>query len=256
MSPSRSPLPARILIPVANPGTAEELIRLGAALLDPRAGELSALGIVEVPEGMPLSEGATRARHARRLLQKVLDYGPAGVAIHPIVRIGRRAAEGIIEASAEQGADLIIFGWGGRAPSGRDNHGPTVFSPTIDEVVRESPCDIAVVKQRGSREIKRVLVPVRGGPHAELAIRFADAIARYHDATVVVLHLVPPGITMAVRAQAERALAAFIKQHLRGRGEAVLREAPNVRNAILREAERADLVVLGASAEPGGDGTD
>ena len=174
-----SPLPARILIPVANPGTAEELIRLGAAMLDPRAGELSALGIVEVPEGMPLSEGATRARHARRLLQKVLDYAPNGTPIHPIVRIGRHAAEGIIEAAAEQEADLIIFGWGGKAPAGRDgrNGSPTVFSPTIDEVVRESPCDIAVVKQRGAREIKRVLVPVRGGPHAELAMRFADAIA-------------------------------------------------------------------------------
>jgi nucleotide-binding universal stress UspA family protein len=257
MSP-RSPLPARILIPVANPGTAEELIRLGAAMLDSKTGELSALGIVEVPEGMPLSEGATRARHARRLLQKVLDYAPNGTPIHPIVRIGRHASEGIIEASAEQEADLIIFGWGGKAPIGNDgrNGGPTVFSPTIDEVVRESPCDIAVVKQRGSRDIKRVLVPVRGGPHAELAMRFADAIATYHGGTVVVLHLVPPGITMAVRAQAERALATFIKQHLKGKGEAVLREAPNVRNAILREAEKADLVVMGASAVPGADGTD
>ena len=61
---------------------------------------------------------------------------------------------------------------------------------------------------------------------------------------------------MAVRAQAERALATFIKQHLKGKGEAVLREAPNVRNAILREAEKADLVVMGASAVPGGDGAD
>ena len=68
---THQPLPTRILIPVANPATAEELIRLGAAMLDERAGELSALGIVEVPEGMPLSEGATRARHARRLLQRV-----------------------------------------------------------------------------------------------------------------------------------------------------------------------------------------
>src|SRR5204862_3208908 len=89
---ARGPLPARILIPVANPATAEELIRLGAALLDPRAGELTALGIVEVPEGMPLSEGATRARHARRLLQRVLDFAPHGTTIHPIVRIGRHAA--------------------------------------------------------------------------------------------------------------------------------------------------------------------
>ena len=149
---AKAPLPARILIPVANPMTAEELIRLGAAMLDRRAGELSALGIVEVPEGMPLSEGATRARHARRLLQRVLDYAPDGTTIHPIVRIGRHAAEGIIEASAEQEADLIIFGWGGRAAGGRDGTGPTVFSPTIDEVVRESPCDIAVVKQRGSKD--------------------------------------------------------------------------------------------------------
>jgi glucosyl-3-phosphoglycerate synthase len=248
----RPPLPARILIPVANPATAEELIRLGADLLDPRAGELTALGIVEVPEGMPLSEGATRARHARRLLQRVLDFAPQGTAIHPIVRIGRHAAEGIIEASAEQEADLIIFGWGGKAPAGRDGSGPSVFSPTIDEVVRDSPADIAVVKQRGSKEIKRIIVPVRGGPHAELAVRYADAIARRHDAQVSVLHFVPPGITLAVRAQAEHALAQFLRQHLRGKAEGIVREAANVRNAILREAEKADLVVMGASAQPAG----
>ncbi len=286
------PLPARILIPVANPMTAEELVRLGAAILAPRNGEIAALGIVEVPEGMPLSEGATRARHARRLLQRVLDYAPDGTAIHPIVRIGRHAAEGIIEAAAEQESDLIIFGWGGRTTGARGStsragkgagagstgsggsaasasatsasatatagNGGTRdisvsgLSPTIDEVVRDAPCDIAVVKQRGAKDIKRILVPVRGGPHAELAIRYADAVAHYHGATVVVLHLVPPGITLAVRAQAERALAAFIKQHLHGKGEALLREAPNVRNAILREAEKADLVVMGASAQSTG----
>ena len=251
---ARTPLPARILIPVANPATAEELIRLGASLLDPRSGELTALGIVEVPEGMPLSEGATRARHARRLLQKVLDFAPEGTAIHPIVRIGRHAAEGVIEAAAEQEADLIIFGWGGKSGGNRDN-GASGFSPTIDEVVRESPADIAVVKQRGSKEIRRIIVPVRGGPHAELAVRYADAIAQRNDAIVVVLHFVPPGITLAVRAQAEHALSQFIRQHLGGRAEGVVREAANVRNAILREAEKADLVVMGASAQPlGSDG--
>jgi nucleotide-binding universal stress UspA family protein len=249
-------LPARILIPVANPATAEELIRIGADLLEPRGGELTALGIVEVPEGMSLSEGATRARHARRLLQRVLDFVPEGTTIHPIVRIGRHAAEGIVETAAEQESDLIIFGWGGKAPVSRNGASPAVFSPTIDEVVRESPCDIGVVKQRGARQIQRILVPVRGGPHAELALRFADAIARRHDAQLVVLHLVPPGITLAVRAQAEHALAALIRQHVDGRGEGLLREATNVRTAILREAEQADLVVMGASAAPTGhDGT-
>jgi nucleotide-binding universal stress UspA family protein len=89
------------------------------------------------------------------------------------------------------------------------------------------------VRHRGrqaarSHDDPAILVPVRGGPHAELAIRFADAIARTHGATVAVLHLVPPGITATVRAQAEHALAAFMKEYLHGDGEALLREAPNV----------------------------
>ena len=92
----RKALPLRILIPVANPDTAEELVRVGAALMDRKNGSLTVLGIVEVPEGTPLSEGATRARQARRLLQRVLDFAPAGTTVHPIVRIGRRAAEGVV----------------------------------------------------------------------------------------------------------------------------------------------------------------
>lgn len=268
----RPPLPGRILIPVANPATAEELIRIGAALLDPRDGELTALGIVEVPEEMPLSEGATKARQARRLLQKVLDYAPEGTHVRPVVRIGRRAAEGIVEAAVELEADLVIFGWGGRSGGRSAGHGragiakagaaggdaptptPTasVFSPTIDAVVRESPCDIAVVKERPMAQVRRILVPVRGGPHAELALDFADALARRHGARVTVLHVVPPGLTPAVRAQAEHALATFLKQHARGHADGLMREAPNVRNAILREAEKSDLVIMGASAAPEG----
>ncbi len=96
---------------------------------------------------MPLSEGATRARQARRLLQRVLDFAPVGMELRTVVRIGRRAAEGIIELAAEDESDLIIFGWGGK-PGGKRGTA-AVFSPTIDEVVRDAPCNIAVVKQRG-----------------------------------------------------------------------------------------------------------
>ena len=46
---TRSTLPSRIVIPVANPLTAQELVRIGASLLD-RRGSLTVLGIVEVPE--------------------------------------------------------------------------------------------------------------------------------------------------------------------------------------------------------------
>ena len=122
----RGSLPQRIVIPLANPRTAADLVRIGAALVAP-GGTLTALSIVEVAEGMPLSEGATRARQARRLLQRVLEFTPDGVDLRTVVRIGRRASEGIVELAAEDEADLIIFGWGGR-PAGRQD-ATDVFSP-------------------------------------------------------------------------------------------------------------------------------
>ena len=270
----RTPLPTRILLPVANPATAEELVRIAASLLDARTGTLTALGIVEVPEEMPLSEGAARARQARRLLQRTLDYGPPGTRIQPIVRIGRQASEGILEVAHEEGSDLIVFGWAGTAGHGvrRAAKGPVpsrapgarsrrtlakpalapVYSPTIDAVLREAPCDIAIVKQRDVGPVRRVLVPVRGGPNAELAVRYAASLADRAGATLAVLHLLPSGASVAVRTQAEKALVSFIRRHAPNGAEPIVRETSNVRAAIVREAAGADLLVMGASAVDAG----
>jgi nucleotide-binding universal stress UspA family protein len=242
---SRGQPPAKILIPLANPRTAADLVRIGAALMK-HGGTLTALGIVEVPEGMPLSEGATKARQARRLLQRVLEFAPPGVELRTVVRIGRRAAEGIVELAAEDEAELILFGWGGRA--GGKRGAAAVFSPTIDEVVRDAPCDIAVVKQRGVKDVKRILTPVRGGPHAELALSYAAALGRYFEAAVDVMHVVPEDITPVVRAQAERALATFVRQHAGDPARPLLVAGGDVSSAILHEADGAQLVVMGATA--------
>ena len=240
-------LPSRIVIPLANPRTAADLIRVGAGLLR-TGGTITALGIVEVPEGEPLSEGATRARQARRLLQRVLDFVPQGVELRTIVRIGHRAAEGIVEVAVEEEADLIIFGWGGPLTAKHSTGAEAVFSPTIDEVVRDAPCNIAVVKQRGIRDVKRILTPVRGGPHAELALSYAAALGRYFEAEVDVMHVVPPDVSPLVRAQIERALATFVRTNADEPARPQLVEGTNIASSIIREAESAQLVVMGAAA--------
>jgi glucosyl-3-phosphoglycerate synthase len=257
MAPRRK-APYRILLPLANPRTARDLVRIGSGLSDGRPTQITALGIVEVPEGVSLSEGATNARTARRLLQRVLDFGDEeGVEIRTLVRISRRAHDGIIEAVGEEGADLIIFGWGGPATAGQQAAAAakgtvqSVFSPTIDAVVRESPCDIAVVKQRGIDHVDSILVPVRGGPHAELALRLAQTLARRFDAQVVVMHIVPKGIGERAMEREQQALDRFVRDHGGTKKiKPLLREATNVRTAIIREASHHGLVVMGAGAQP------
>jgi glucosyl-3-phosphoglycerate synthase len=267
MAPRRR-APYRILLPLANPRTSRDLVRIGAGIADGRATEITALGIVEVPEGVSLSEGATQARTARRLLQRVLDFGDEEeVEIRTLVRISRRVADGVIEAVGEEGADLVIFGWGGPptasqaaraeaeatelALAGEPTSPRPVFSPTIDAVVRESPCDIAVVKQRGLDEVRSILVPVRGGPHAELAMRISRDLAKRFGAKMVVLHVVPKGIGERAIEREQAALDGFVREHAgTRRATGLIREATGVRQAIIREAAHHDLVVMGASAHP------
>jgi len=268
MAAARRKTPYRILLPLANPRTARDLVRIGAGVANGRPTEITALGIVEVPEGVSLSEGATQARTARRLLQRVLDFGDEeGVELRTMVRIGRHAADGVIEAVGEESSDLVIFGWGGpptaaqsvradaeateRRLAGAAPGARPVFSPTIDAVVRESPCDIAVVKQRGIEKVESILVPVRGGPHAELAMRISRDLAKRFGARVVVLHVVPKGIGERAVAHEQAAVDAFVREHAgMRRASGMIREASSVRQAIIREAANHDLVVMGASAQP------
>jgi glucosyl-3-phosphoglycerate synthase len=258
--PPRRRTPYRILLPLANPRTARDLVRIGAGISNGRPTEITALGIVEVPEGVSLSEGATQARTARRLLQRVLDFGDEeGVEIRTMVRIGRRAADGVIEAVGEESTDLVIFGWGGppspaavaKAEAEGRRPDTAVFSPTIDAVVRESPSDIAVVKQRGVENVKSILVPVRGGPHAELAMRLARDLGKRFGAQVAVMHIVPKGIGDVARNREQEALDRFVADHGGGRRvKGLLVEATSVRTAIIKESAKHDLVLMGASAHP------
>ena len=215
---------------------------------------LTALGIVEVPEGMPLSEGATRARQARRLLQRVLEFAPDGMDLRTVVRIGRRAAEGIVEVATEEEADLIIFGWGGPRPR-RDGRAP-------DEDGRRSvpPDDRRgrarrAVRHRGGQAARRPQRPPDPGAGARRPARRAGAALRGRAGPPLrrrgrrpPRH--PPDVDPVVRAQAERALAAFVRLHARGRAQPLLVEGDDVAAAIMREAERAGLVVMGATALP------
>jgi len=176
---------------------------------------------------------------------------PQGVDLRTVVRIGRRADEGIVELAAEEEADLILFGWGGPARPKRDGSpdgAEAVFSPTIDEVIRERPCDIAVVKQRGVGKVRRVVAPVRGGPHAELAMRYAKALSDAFEADLQVLHVVPPSLDPAIRSQAERALGSFVERHTGDPTSALVVEGDDVSSAILAEVESAELVIMGATA--------
>jgi glucosyl-3-phosphoglycerate synthase len=63
-----------------------------------------------------------------------------------------------------------------------------VLGASIEAILREPPCDVAVVKGRPARA-KRILVPVRGGRYAQLAARLGIQMARAQGGSVTLLHV-------------------------------------------------------------------
>ncbi len=71
-----------------------------------------------------------------------------------------------------------------------EKHRREAMAADIDELLATTPCDTAIVRGPLPQEIRRVLVPVRGGPLAELAVRIG---MRLRPSQSTVLHLTAPG---------------------------------------------------------------
>lgn len=239
-----------ILVPLAALHEAAGLIEVASALMpllsQAERGRVVALGVVEIPEELALTEGAVPARMHRQLLGRLrrLRMSPA-VELRTTVRVSRQIWQGIVEAAEEEAADLILLGWKGWTAS-QD----AIFSRTIDQAVKNAPCDIAVVSRLNPAECKRVLVPVRGGPHAALALRLAVALAERADGVVNALRVDRKGRRRpreAARAEEEfQAVLATSDRPERTR-ELVL-TSDSVERTILDQAEEHEAIVMGAAA--------
>jgi len=245
-----------ILVPVANPTTVAPLIRLAAAIARAeRDTVVTALRLVTVPHTTPLStaqrfiERRPEGESARAILRKVAELGlDAGVPVRPVLRAAHGVASGILALLRDRpGTRLILMG----------RHGPLSLDPVRDSadktVIREAPCDVAVLQNRGLEEVRRVLVPAGGGPHARLGLRLASEMAHGTDAQLTVLRLFPA--EGEVNAEAEmRALRKMVQETL---GEIDPRittrvaRSSDVTEGILAETHRLDydLLVIGASEE-------
>jgi nucleotide-binding universal stress UspA family protein len=236
--------PSRILVPVARPEEAGPLLRLATALLGRRAGRVIALGVVEVPDSQGYSQAASRARMLRRQLQAVCSEIPdaGSVEVRSTVRVSRRAWQAIRRVAIQEQVDLVILGWAGN-----------VFGTTLAAIVRNPPVDLAIVRGDFSgRPMKRLLLAARGGPQAELAFRWAAALAEALDLDLTVLNVRPRRQTLQERARAAHVFAGVARlAGQRPRVSVVTVQADDPESVIMAEARTHDLLVLGATAEAG-----
>jgi glucosyl-3-phosphoglycerate synthase len=248
----------RVLIPIARPAEASGLLEVAGAILRGQGGSGHVLGVIELPPHLPIAEKVNVARDYRSLLSRITALRPrveAGLGVQ--VRVAASLALGVREAAFENATDLIVLDWPGPR-GGRPETGPGAESAefvgwhNVEDLVASPPADLLLVRpaiaSNGRQPGQGVLVPVRGGPSAELALRTATAIATARRLPLTVMHVYDPRHPPERREREARVFRELVGGL--GRKARILEvEATQPSQAIADEGMRHAVVVLGAFAE-------
>ncbi|HEY9088376.1 MAG TPA: glucosyl-3-phosphoglycerate synthase, partial [Anaerolineaceae bacterium] len=188
------------------------------------------VGLVPVPEDASLSTAAAETRTLRNTLLHMADgeFRAASRAVasyHPW--------QDLLDILRSSPPDLLLLEYPGHFER---------LGPPPPGILNQPVCDVAVVRGPWPQQIGEILVPLRGGPYAELSLRLSLALTHEH---VSALHITAPSAPDFIE-EPFRGLAAVLPR-LRG---VSLRQEPSDRPAetILQIAAAADLLLLGGSA--------
>jgi len=134
----------------------EALVELGARIARAKNAELSLLHVVEIPRNLPPK--AIRFRYVDdriRGLQRLARIGEhMGVDTRPVVKIGHKVYEIILDTIREEAVNLLVMGWRGERIEGDRR----VLGSNIDYLIENAPCDVIVFKTQGFRRPLRQIV--------------------------------------------------------------------------------------------------
>lgn len=245
----------RVLVPIIRAQAAGHLLLIGDVLVRQTRGSGNVLGLVEVPAYASDAVAHEVMQRRRELLRWIAATDePAEVRPTPglgiLVRVVHDVALGIREAAYENNADLIAVEWPGLA-----SRRPRLLASVIANLSANPPADLllvrpSIVEYPPQLRPRRILVPVRGGPNARLALKVAGALSGAWHSGLTVLHVGDPHHHPDRKAQESQELD-YLLSHIDGATpELIDREAADIGGAIREAAAEADLVVLGASAPP------
>ena len=236
----------RILVPIANSDNALKLIRNTFRVSQNKDAQVELLHMVPIPEQVPLSDAEKYMLTGKEAITEAMLYLEPQFPITTTIRYCRNAARGIVMALREKKTDLVIMGW----PSHKSIRKSFIVGSTVDPVVQNAPCNVAIFKDCNTGPYKRILVPFAGGPNSVFAFEIANILSDPDGGEIIPLNVTQPG-------SKTKDIDTFIDAAVKIKGLDKSKFTPkyiiskNFLDAIITEANEGDcdLVIIGASRE-------
>ena len=132
----------RILVPMKLGPVGEEMAATAIALAKEREAAVDAVYVIRVPLELELDAELIEQeeRAAASLAEAQLLGDENGVAVNPVTTRARSIGQAIVAEAGSRGSDLIVLG-----SAARWRRQSAFFSPTVDYVLRNAPCEVLVV---------------------------------------------------------------------------------------------------------------
>lgn len=228
-----------VLLPVEDVYTAELFLPLAKAIAGNSGTRVTLVGISPAAAFRPdavRNPAAVLADGLDRLLEKF-----PGAVRHPEIFASSSPFEllRLLISKRNNEEDLVLLPW-------RD--GLVYTRQDLDQVLRDYSCNVVVAKAAALvQRVKKILLPVRGGPYARLSLRLAIGFARYFGAEVTLLRVLQSD---------DDAGSQMLREEFDGLSDSfpeITSELQVVGDAgatISRELANHQMVILGASASP------
>jgi nucleotide-binding universal stress UspA family protein len=224
-----------LLVPLDGSSLAECALPWAVAMAQVFAARITLLRILEPPAGavsMPhahdVVEWQIRRAEAHSHLARLDSAVRAGGLTSTIELLEGRPAEQIITFARGHDADLVVLsshGEGGLSGWALSSTAQKVVA-RVDSSVLVIPAHTADARPAGDLRLRRIFVPLDCSPRAECVVPLAVALARAHDAELILAHVVPePEMPRRMPPSAEDAtIAVRLTEHNRVEGERYLGE--------------------------------
>jgi glucosyl-3-phosphoglycerate synthase len=219
-----------VLVPVFLGREEHAALQVACAL----EAQITLVGLVPVSPGESLSLSASAARQLRQKLRKMAEDTPIRSRIRVVVSY--QIWNDLIKIIKDDEPDLLLLDW--------DEDFLSLGITPADALMRP-PCNVGVLRGPFPSTPLHILVPLRGGPHAELALRMGLS---FRESQLTTLHLNAPD-EKHIRTDAPfRGLQRVLSQLPEVEKQVLATTDPA--QSILEKTPGFNLLIMGTTAQP------
>ncbi len=231
-----------VLVPIANPASAETLVTMSRALAPPEVSRVQLLSVVAPPGRYP-DEGLPRGvRDAQAVL---------GGALGTALRVELRA-EALITLHGDPWSEIARVAEATRCESlllGVGHLDDSVMTGPLAELIGAVDSDVVILRAPGDwdpQDARRILVPSRGGrDQSPVRARILGSLTRSAARDVTFLGVLSESAGPGVRKRALRDLERLARDEVGRAAHAELAVGDDVVAEVAQRAADTDLLILG-----------